>query len=179
MRGPISRWTSTGARGLPVLDMQKQELRAAGEQLDQVSGGLKDLMHSTVQHDPRTVQAMTKLSGRERARHVIDGMKRENAALADPAVRAERFVDRWQELQDQRQELHGWQNNEARAKVESQLSGMVQSLERDPQVDSLLRNRRQELGLGQEVQPGESIARALQDDRDRDPRHSRGHGLEL
>ena len=165
--------------GLPILDMQKQELRAAGQQLDQVSGGLKDLMHSTVQHDPRTAEAMTGLSGRERVARVIEGMKRENAALADPAVRAERFVDRWQELQEQRRELHGWQNNETRGKVESQLSGMAKSLERDPQVESLLRNRRQELGLGQELQRGESIARALQDDVERGPRHSRGHGLEL
>lgn len=165
--------------GLPILDMQKQELRAAEQQLDQVSGGLKDLMHSTVQHDPRTVRAMTGLSGRERARHVIDGMKRENAALADPAVRAERFVDRWQELQEQRRLFHSRYDAEARGKIESQLSGMAKSLERDPQVESLLRNRRQELGLPQEPQREKPVARELQDDVERGPRHSRGHGLEL
>lgn len=165
--------------GLPVLDMQQGELRGAGQQLDHVRDGMKDLMRSTLQHDPQVTRAITDLSGRERVARVIEGMKRENAALADPAVRAERFVDRWQELQGQRQQLHGWQNNEARGKVESQLSGMTKSLERDPQVDSLLRNRRQELGLGQELQRGESIARALQDDMERGPRHSRGHGLEL
>ena len=165
--------------GLPILDMQKQELWAAGQQLDQVRDGLKELMHSTLHNDPPTVRAMTEFAGRERVAQVIEGMKRENAALADPVVRAERFVDRWQELQDQRQELYGRYDGEARAKVESQLSGMAQSLERDPQVDSLLRNRRQELGLGQELQRGESIARALQDDMARGPRHSRGHGLEL
>jgi Ti-type conjugative transfer relaxase TraA len=165
--------------GLPVLDMQRQELRGAGQQLDQVSTGMKDLMRSTLQHDPQVTRAITDLSGRERVAHVIEGMKRENAALADPHVRAERFVDRWQALQGQRRELHGWQNDEARGKVEGQMNGLAQSLERDPQVDSLLRNRRQELGIGQELRRGESIAHALQDEMTRGRQISRGHGLEL
>ncbi len=140
---------------------------------------MKDLMRSTLQHDPQVTRAITDLSGRERVAHVIEGMKRENAALADPHVRAERFVDRWQALQGQRRELHGWQNDEARGKVEGQMNGLAQSLERDPQVDSLLRNRRQELGIGQELRRGESIAHALQDEMTRGRQISRGHGLEL
>ncbi|MCQ9147714.1 Ti-type conjugative transfer relaxase TraA [Ochrobactrum sp. BTU2] len=164
--------------GLPVLDMQRQEIRAAGQQLDQVQGGMKDLMRSTLQHDPSTARAMTELSGRERVAHVIDGMKRENAALQDPNVRAERFVERWQELQGQRRELRGWQHDDARAKVESQMNGMTKSLERDPQVDSILRNRRQELGIGQELRRGQTIARELQDEMTRGHRLSRGIGME-
>ncbi|ADZ72831.1 TraA (plasmid) [Polymorphum gilvum SL003B-26A1] len=42
---------------------------------------------------------MTELSGRERAGQLIAGTDRERAALADPNVRADRFVNRWQELQ--------------------------------------------------------------------------------
>ncbi|WP_371349438.1 Ti-type conjugative transfer relaxase TraA [Ancylobacter sp. IITR112] len=164
--------------GLPVLDMQRQEMRDAGQQLDQVRDGMKDLMRSTLQNDPATVRAMTELSGRERVAHVIDGMKRENAALQDPNVRAERFVERWQELQGQRRELRGWQHDEARAKVESQMNGMTKSLERDPQVDSILRNRRQELGIGQELRRGQTIARELQDEMTRGHRLSRGIGME-
>ena len=164
--------------GLPVLDMQRQEMRDAGQQLDQVRGGMKDLMRSTLQNDPATARAMTELSGRERVAHVIDGMKRENAALQDPNVRAERFVERWQELQGQRRELRGWQHDEARGKVESQMNGMTKSLERDPQVDSILRNRRQELGIGQELRRGQSIARQLQDEMTRGHRLSRGIGME-
>ena len=164
---------------LPILDMQKQELRAAGQQLDQVKGGMRNLMLSTLQHDPKTEQAITDLSGRERVARVIEGMTRENAALADPHVRAERFVDRWQALQEQRRGLYGWQNDEARGKVESQLNGMAKSLERDPQVDSLLRNHRQELGLRQEPQREKPVARELQDDIERGHQISRGHGLGL
>lgn len=165
--------------GLPVLDMQRQEMRAAGQQLDQVRDGMKDLLRSTLQHDPATARAMTELSGRERVAHVIEGMKRENAALQDPNIRAERFVNRWQELDGQRQKLRGWQHDEARGKVESQMNGLTKSLERDPQVDSILRNRRQELGIGQELRREQTIARALQDEMTRGHRLSRGHGLEM
>lgn len=163
--------------GLPVLDMQRQEMRAAGQQLDQVRDGMKDLMRSTLQHDPETARAMTELSGRERVAQVIDGMKRENAALQDPNVRAERFVNRWQELQGQRRELRGWQHDEARGKVESQMNGLTKSLERDPQVDSILRNRRQELGIGQQQRKGQSIAHELQEEMTRGQRLSRGIGM--
>ena len=163
--------------GLPVLDMQRQEIGDAGRQLDQVQGGMKDLLRSTLQNDPATVRAMTELSGRERVAHVIDGMKRENAALQDPNIRAERFVERWQELQGQRRELRGWQHDDARAKVESQMNGMTKSLERDPQVDSILRNRRQELGIGQQQRRGQSIAHELQEEMSRSRQLSRGIGL--
>ncbi|GEO86958.1 Ti-type conjugative transfer relaxase TraA [Ciceribacter naphthalenivorans] len=164
--------------GLPVLDMQRQEMRDAGQQLDQVRDGMKDLMRSTLQNDPATARAMTELSGRERVAHVIDGMKRENAALQDPNVRAERFVERWQELQGQRRELRGWQHDDARAKVESQMSGLAKSLERDPQAESIVRNRSRELGIGQELRRDQSIARELQDEMTRGHRLSRGIGME-
>ncbi|AYL49998.1 TraA [Salmonella enterica] len=157
--------------------MQRQEIGDAGRQLDQVQGGMKDLLRSTLQNDPATVRAMTELSGRERVAQVIDGMKRENAALQDPNIRAERFVERWQELQGQRRELRGWQHDDARAKVESQMNGMTKSLERDPQVDSILRNRRQELGIGQQQRRGQSIAHELQEEMSRSRQLSRGIGL--
>ena len=163
--------------GLPVLDMQRQEMRAAGQRLDQVQGGMKDLMRSTLENDPGTVRAMTELSGRERVAQVIEGMKRENAALQDPHVRAERFVDRWQELQEQRRELRGWQHDEARAEVESQMSGLAKSLERDPQAETIVRDRSRELGIEQDLRQGQSIARALQEDMTRG--HRLGRGIDL
>jgi hypothetical protein len=165
--------------GLPVLDMQRQEIRVAGQQLDQVQDGMNDLMRSTLQNDPATARAMTELSGRERVGQVIEGMKRENAALQDPNVRAERFVNRWQELQGQRQELRGWQHGEARGKVESQMSGLAKSLERDPQAESIVRGRSKELGIRHELRHEQSISRALQDEMSRGQRLSRGIGMEM
>ncbi len=154
--------------------MQKQEIQSAGQQLDQARPGSHDLIRSALQHDPQTARAMTEQSGRERVGQLVAGMERERAALSDPNVRAERFVNRWQELQGQRQQLRGWQHDEARGKVESQMRGLAKSLERDPQAESIVRNRSKELGIGQELRREQSVARALQEEMTRGQRLSRG-----
>ncbi|WP_299472855.1 Ti-type conjugative transfer relaxase TraA, partial [uncultured Paracoccus sp.] len=148
--------------GLPILDMQRQDMREAGQQLDQARPGTHDLMRSALQYDPQIERSMTELSGRERVAQVMDGLKREQSAQQDPNVRAERFVERWQDLKAQRHELRGWQHDQARGKVEGQMQGLAKSLERDPQVESILRNRRQELGIGQQIRQNEGISRELE-----------------
>ncbi len=148
--------------GLPILDMQRQDMREAGQQLDQARPGTHDLMRSALQYDPQIERSMTELSGRERVAQVMDGLKREHAAQQDPNIRAERFVERWQDLKAQRHELRGWQHDQARNKVEGQMQGLAKSLERDPQVESILRNRRQELGIGQQIRPNEGISCELE-----------------
>ena len=163
--------------GLPILDMQRQGIREAGQQLDQARPGSHDLMRSALPHDPQTARAMTEHSGRDRVGQLVAGMERERAALADPNVRAERFVNRWQELQGQRRELRGWQNDEARGKVESQMSGLAKSLERDPQAESIVRGRSKELGIKHELRQEQSVSRALQDEMARGQRLSRGIGM--
>lgn len=150
------------SQGLPMLEGQKKELRQAGQQLDQVRPGTSALMVSAMKHDPETMRGMTELSGRERVGQLIAGMDRERAALADPNVRADRFVQKWQELQGQREQLRGWQHDAARGKVEGQMQGLAKNLERDPQVESILRNRRQEIGIGQNMRQSEGISRELQ-----------------
>lgn len=148
--------------GLPVLDAQRQDLREASQQLDQARPGARELMRSALRYDPDMQRSMTELSGRERVGQVIGRLDHERALQADPNVRADRFVERWQALQGQRQQLRGWQHDEARGKVEGQMQGLAKSLERDPQVDSILRNRRQELGIGQHMRQSEGISRELE-----------------
>ncbi|WP_166016381.1 Ti-type conjugative transfer relaxase TraA [Chelativorans multitrophicus] len=148
--------------GLPILDAQRQEVREAGQQLDQVRPGARDLMRSALQYDSDMRHSLTELSGRERVGQVIERLDHERAQQADPNVRADRFVERWQELEGQRQQLRGWHHDQARGKVEGQMQDLAQSLERDPQVDSILRNRRQELGIGQHIRQSEGISHELQ-----------------
>ena len=148
--------------GLPILEAQKQELGLAGQQLDQARPGARELMRSALHYDPDMSRSMTELSGRERVGQVIERLDHERAMQADPNVRADRFVERWQELEGQRQQLRGWQHDQARGKVESQMNGLAKSLERDPQVESLLRNRRQEIGIGQHMRQNEGVARELE-----------------
>ncbi|NKL24212.1 Ti-type conjugative transfer relaxase TraA [Rhizobium leguminosarum] len=147
--------------GLPILETQSRELQQAGQQIDQAQPGASALMSSALRHDPEVRQAMTELSGRERVGQLSAGMDRERAALADPDVRAERFVDRWQELRSERQELRGWQHDEARGQVEGQMRDMAQSLERDPPVEAILRDRSDDLGI-RNLQQGQSLQRAME-----------------
>ena len=134
-------------QGLPVLEGQKAELQQAGQQLDQQRPGASRLMVSAMQYDPQTDRAMQELSGRERVGQLVQGMDRERALQADPNVRADRLIHRWQELQGERKELAGWQHDEARGKVEGQMRQVAGMIERDPQVESIVRNRSQELGI--------------------------------
>ena len=104
---------------------------------------------------------MTQLSGRERVGQLVAGMDRERALQADPNVRAERFIERWNELRSERQQLRGWQHDEARGKVETEMRGMSQRLERDPQLESTLRNRSQELGINH-IRQEQTLAREME-----------------
>ncbi len=104
---------------------------------------------------------MTELSGRERVGQLVAGMDRERAMQADPTVRADRFVQHWQQLDGERQRLHGWQHDEARGKVEGQMRTMAGALERDPQAESIVRSRSQELGISH-VRQEQNIAREME-----------------
>jgi Ti-type conjugative transfer relaxase TraA len=135
-------------QGLPVLEGQKSELRQASQQLDQQRPDASGLMLSAIQHDPQTDRAINEISGRERVGQLVVGMDRERALQADPNVRADRLINRWQELQGERKELRGWQHDEARGKVEGQMRQVAGAMERDPQVEAIVRGRAQELGIG-------------------------------
>ena len=147
-------------QNLPVLEAQSREFHAAGVGLDQARVGAHELMRSAVLHDPQTAKVMSEHSGRERVSGLVAGMERERAALADPNVRAERFVESWKGLEAQRKELSGWQNKTAREKVAGQMQGLAQSLERDSQLETVLRARKQDLGINN-VRANENLSREL------------------
>ena len=162
--------------GLPLFEGQKQALVDAAKSLDQVQPGAADLMDSALRHNPAMRQAMMELSGSERSRTLMTGMAQEREALADPHVRADRFVERWKALGERRDRLQGWQHDEVRAPVEKSMQGLAKELARDPQAESLLRGRRRELGLGQ-AKGSESISRELERSLQRDRDRDRGLGL--
>jgi Ti-type conjugative transfer relaxase TraA len=147
--------------GLPILEGQKQALRDAQRALDQAQPGAAGVMESALRHSPALRQAMVEQSGNERVNTLMTGMAQEREALADPHVRADRVVERWKSLSTQRDKLKGWQHDDQRAPVEKAMRQIAEGVGRDPQVESLLRHRRHELGLGKGVS-GDSISRELQ-----------------
>jgi hypothetical protein len=162
--------------GLPALEGQKAALREAQRGLEQAQLGAAGVIESALRYNPAMRQAMMDLSGSERTRTLMTGMAQEREALADPQVRADRFIERWKALSDRHERLQGWQHDKARAPVEKSMQGLAKEIARDPQAESLLRARRQELGLGK-MQGRDGIGRELERSihyrRDRD----RGLGL--
>lgn len=159
--------------GLPVLEGQKLELQQASQQLDQQRPGSPNLMVSAMRTDPQTEQAMHQLSGRQRVNQLVAGMDRERALQADPNVRADRLINTWQKLQTERQNLHGWQHDEARGKVEGQMRKVAEVIERDPQVESIVRSRSKEIGISH-VRQEQNVARVME----QSIRRGRSIGLE-
>lgn len=91
----------------------------------------------------------------------IRAMQLEGEIRVDPQRRADVFVQRWQALERQRRLLQRNHETTAMNRVSDRMIGMAKSLERDPQVESILRNRRVQLGLPETGRGG--IGRDLAD----------------
>ncbi|WP_343685370.1 Ti-type conjugative transfer relaxase TraA [Asticcacaulis sp.] len=160
-RSPLEKATDRYARaygdiqtmeqkGLPVLEGQKQALKQAAEALEKAQPGAASVMASGLEHAPDMRRAVTELTGEARTQALIKGMAQERQALADPAVRADRMVKRWKDLTEQHDRLRGWQHADARKALEQRMQETARQIARDPQMESHLRYRRNELGLGRE-----------------------------
>src|ERR1700712_2091837 len=88
-------------------------------------------------------------------------MQLETEMRDNPALRADVFVQRWQALEQQRRGFMRYQETSKVNRVADQMIGMAKSLERDPQVESILRNRKAQLGLPDV--PSRSIGQSLAD----------------
>lgn len=162
---------------LPVLDSQKQALQDAGDKLDRIEPGSSELLSSALKHDPHTARAMTERSGGERTSALIEGMEREKLQQQDPNVRASRFVKEWQGLSERRQDNDGWRPSEiaARKEAEGLMRDMVQKLEKDPAMESALRQHGRDLGIGFHLREGQNVSQELEKNIQRGP--SQGLGM--
>ena len=81
------------------------------------------------------------------ARRAIRALQLETELRTEPARRADRFVERWQNLHrasDQRYAAGDYAGHRA---ARAEMGNMAHSLERDPQMESLLAGRKRELGI--------------------------------
>ncbi|MBB6193559.1 Ti-type conjugative transfer relaxase TraA [Sphingobium wenxiniae] len=131
------------ASGGPVLEHQKVALRRATEALDQIRAGASRDMASAFQREPGLLHE----AAAGRSGPMMDAMAQEAKVRADPNLRADRFVERWQQLSQDRDRLYRAGDMTGREKAGEKMAGMAKSLERDPQVESILRGRSRELGL--------------------------------
>ena len=141
-------------QGLPVLPHQRQAHERARVTLDAVRPHAARDLESAFDRDPTLVGE----AAQGRTQRAIRAMQAEAEIRNDPNLRAERFVEKWRTLDHQRAAFERGGNWQAAQTVRDSMGVFAKSLERDPQMESLLRNRHRELGL---PMPGHSIGHDL------------------
>jgi Ti-type conjugative transfer relaxase TraA len=128
---------------LPVLPDQIAELQSARKILDSFNPNYA----SDLEGGYKGNRSVTQETAAGNPRRAIQILQAEAEIRANPQLRADRFVQQWQRLTERRQELLMSGDYSRREKLTDSMGEMARGLERDPQVESLLENRRRELGL--------------------------------
>jgi Ti-type conjugative transfer relaxase TraA len=82
-----------------------------------------------------------------RVNRAIRALQLETELRIDPGRRADRFVERWQGLDHTSQRQYQAGDMSGYKAARSAMGDMAKSLERDPQLESVLANRKRELGI--------------------------------
>jgi Ti-type conjugative transfer relaxase TraA len=82
-----------------------------------------------------------------RVDRAVRSLQLETELRTDPSRRADRFVERWQKLDHTSQRQYGAGDMSGYKATRSAMGDMAKSLERDPQLESVLANRKQDLGI--------------------------------
>jgi Ti-type conjugative transfer relaxase TraA len=77
----------------------------------------------------------------------IRALQLETELRTDPSRRADRFVERWQKLDHTSQRQYQAGDMSGYKATRSAMGDMAKSLERDPQLESILANRKKDLGI--------------------------------
>lgn len=156
---------------LPVLPHQREALERAGTALDACRPHGRTDLAAAFERQPELVRPASQ--GNTQA--AVRAMRLEAEIRIDPAKRADRFTETWQRLHQQRASLSRNGEHDAARKIGGQMGTMAKSLERDAQVESILRARRASLGIdARSVRPiGQELAEIAGFGRSR----SRGIGI--
>ena len=129
------------AAKLPVLEHQHRAHDVAAKELDTIQrDGASDLA-TAFAREP----ALVGEAANGRTANAVRAMQLEAEVRINPELRADRFVQQWQGLRAQRDKLGGWQNEDARKKVEISMTKLAGSIEKDPQMGRALATRGNQL----------------------------------
>ena len=156
---------------LPVLTHQREALGKAGAALEVIRPHARADLESAFGRHPELVRPAAQ--GNSQA--AIRAMQIEAEIRSDPHSRAGRFVEDWQRLQRQRDGLSRTGEHGAARKLSSEMGTMAKSLERDAQVESILRTRKTALGI--DARSVRSIGRELAEIASFGRDRSRGIGI--
>jgi hypothetical protein len=94
-----------------------------------------------------------------RVSRAVRALQLETELRTDPQRRADRFVERWRDLGQASQRQYQAGDMSGYKSTRSAMGDMAKSLERDPQLESILANRKRDLGIG--IDSGRSLGREL------------------
>ncbi|MBV9982873.1 Ti-type conjugative transfer relaxase TraA [Bradyrhizobium sp.] len=89
----------------------------------------------------------TEIASGRVSRAAIRALQLETEMRINPGRLADRFVERWQELDQARQRQYQAGDMSGYRATRSAMGDMARGLERDPQLESILANRKRELGI--------------------------------
>jgi hypothetical protein len=110
-----------------------------------------------------------------RTARAIRALQLETELRTDPQRSADRFVERWQKLDQTSQRQYEAGNMSGYKATRSAMGDMAKSLERDPQLESILANRKLELGI--QFETGRRLGQELAFTHGIDLGRGRGIGL--
>jgi Ti-type conjugative transfer relaxase TraA len=130
-------------------EAQKTARLAAARMLDEIQPRAAYDLEQALAAQPALVADAA--AGRTAA--TMRAMQLETEFRTDPELRADRFVQAWQQLRARRENLEGWQHAEERDATDRRLGSMAKAVERDPAMGSALARRASQLGLGRQWSP--------------------------
>jgi hypothetical protein len=142
----------SGERWSPA---QARELNAARDAFEEVRPhGWRDA-EAAYKKNPE----LAREAGSGQLRRAVQALQLETELRTDPQRRADRFVARWQELKKTGERQYRDADMAGYKATRSAMGDMAKSLERDPQLESILANRKLELGIS--FDSGRSLGREL------------------
>jgi len=130
-------------RGYGELPHQRAALDKAVAEMEALRPGVKRDLQTVFNADRTTIDE----AANGRPQRAIQTMALEVEMCADPAKRADQFVARWSKLQQQSDRAYVAGDIAGRKAIQSEMAGMAKSLERDPQMESILAARKAQFGI--------------------------------
>jgi Ti-type conjugative transfer relaxase TraA len=136
-----------------IFDMQERGGRASKAQVKELQEARKvfEQVRPYGSHDAEAAYKKNPELIREAAggqvNRAIRALQLETELRTDPSRRADRFVERWQKLDHTSQRQYQGGDIAGYKATRSAMGDMAKSLERDPQLESILANRKRALGI--------------------------------
>jgi hypothetical protein len=134
------------ARQLSPLEYQKKARDTVAQALDQMRPYASRDIDMAFAREPGLIGE----AANGRTANAIRAMQLEAEVRTNPELRADRFVQAWQQMRRMHDKLSGWENEEQREGLESRMRAMIKGLGVDANLGAALARRGEQLGLGKQ-----------------------------